>query len=155
MSEPPDAVECARILDEIAQLGIGPDEPQLCDSCGRWLPCRHCTMETQLNDSRGLLAQLMVRRYIEPSSGYTSHSLGPDQFPREVPLHGPNSWHRMRVYRTALGFDDYDEEATYGELGLSALDEELLRAQCAFIREHTKPIEPLPLPPNPFLEQLP
>lgn len=107
-----------------------------------------------MSDMRDALIHRLIRRYIEPSGGYMSQSLGPDQFPREVPLHGPNSWHRLRVYRTALGFDDYDEEAAYGELGLSAPDEELLRAQCAFIREHTKPVVPLPLPPNPFLEEL-
>jgi len=29
-----------------SDLGIGPDEPHLCDTCGRWLPCRHCNKET-------------------------------------------------------------------------------------------------------------
>ena len=108
----------------------------------------------QVSDLRDALIHRLIRRYIEPSSGYTSQSLGPDQFPREVPLHGPNSWHRLRVCRTALGFDDYDEDAAYPTLGLSALDEERLRAQCAFIREHTKPMEPFPVWSNPFLEEL-
>lgn len=41
-----DTTERARVLAEITQLGIGPEEPHVCD-CGRWLPCRHCTKETK------------------------------------------------------------------------------------------------------------
>lgn len=104
-----------------------------------------------MTDTRDVAVQMLIRRYIQPSSGYTSQSRGPDQFPSEVPLHGPMSWHRLRVYQDALGIVEYDEQAAYPALNLSVYDEELLREQCAFISEHTKPLKPWTLPANPFL----
>jgi len=41
------AADRDQILDEISRLGAGPDGPHVCDTCGRWLPCRHCTKETK------------------------------------------------------------------------------------------------------------
>lgn len=99
-----------------------------------------------MTETRELAAQILIRRYIAPAGGYTYEYAGPDQFPREKPLHSPSSWHRMRVYQSALGIVEYDEEAAYRTWAFGSDEEQKLREQCAFIREHTKPMKPWPLP---------
>ncbi|MCD2099565.1 hypothetical protein QNA24_29790 [Rhodococcus qingshengii] len=100
-------------------------------------------------ETKEIAAQLVIRRYIRPAGGYTYEYAGPDQFPREKPLHSPYSWHRLRVYQSALGIVEYDEETAYRELGFEPDEEQRLREQCAFIREHTKPFKPWPMPDDP------
>jgi len=100
-----------------------------------------------MTDKQELAAQIIIRSYIKPAGGYTYEYAGPDQFPREKPLHSPYSWHRLRVYQSALGIVEYDEEAAYRSWVFKPEEEQRLREQCAFIREHTKPLKPLwPLP---------
>lgn len=104
-----------------------------------------------MTETRELAAQLLIRRYIAPAGGYTYEHAGPDQFPREKPLHSLSSWHRMRVYQSALGIVEYDEEAAYRTWAFGSEEEQKLREQCAFIREHTTPLKPLwTLPPDPL-----
>lgn len=100
-----------------------------------------------------LIAQYYIRRLTRPID-VIWESNGPDQFARPKELRGPIGWHRYNVWRDALGTQVYDEEAGLASIkDLTDEERETIRSQCAFIREHTKPFEPLwALPENPFLD---
>lgn len=95
-------------------------------------------------------AMLIIRALIGPTDVIPVYA-GPGQFPRTQELRGPIGWHRYNVWRDALGTEIYDEDAGLAALKLTEEERATVTAQCAFIREHTKPLPIWKLPENPLL----